>query len=190
MEYDVKYKGLKVKHMLHIANFDEESGLKARAELVAGICEIDKSIIYRMDNDSFQKLFNKISTDIALCLKEKNVKKVISVSDERFKLIDVTKQSVGWYIDATQTKINPETIMALCYIPVYAKSYNDKDDDGNPKHDLFEREKIMMDADLIDYFALNAFFLKKWNLLAKHVEMMKKIEQAKKKKLKYLFRRG
>ncbi len=68
-EVKLNYKGLKVKHIEVIAKYQEKN-LNDKVELVSQILEIDKSIIYRLDNLSFSTLYNIIVNDIEKVIKE------------------------------------------------------------------------------------------------------------------------
>lgn len=189
-ELEIKYNGLKVKHLIHLSKIDENLNLKGKVEIISAIINVKKEDLYRIDAISFNAIWDMILRDMQPLTEKKEFNKVITINNQKYKFIDPKKQSVGWYVDATQLTINPETMMALCYIPVEAKTYNDEDDDGNPMYDIMEREKIMMDADLGDFMALNAFFLKTWRRLEKKIIKMASIEIMRRKKWSYLLTSG
>lgn len=189
-EIEIKYNGLKVKHLIHLSKIDENLNLKGKVEIISAIIGVKKEDLYRIDAISFNTIWDMILRDMQPLTEKKEFNKVITINNQKYKFIDPKKQSVGWYVDATQLTINPETMMALCYIPVEAKTYNDEDDDGNPLYDVMEREKIMMDADLGDFMALNAFFLKTWRRLEKKIIKMASIEIMRRKKWSYLLTNG
>lgn len=189
-EIEIKYNGLKVKHLIHLSKIDENLNLKGKVEIISAIIGVKKEDLYRIDAISFNTIWDMILRDMQPLTEKKEFNKVITINNQKYKFIDPKKQSVGWYVDATQLTINPETMMALCYIPIEAKTYNDEDDDGNPLYDVIEREKIMMDADLGDFMALNAFFLKTWRRLEKKIIKMATIEIMRRKKWSYLLTSG
>jgi hypothetical protein len=189
-EIEIKYKGLKVKHLITIGNVDSLDNLKNKVQFVSDITGVPKEQLYRLDSQSFNMLYDLIARDLTTAMETKEVKKRIIVEGKEYKLMDINKQSVGWLVDATSIKLNPETIMALCYIEAEAKSYSELNDDGTIKYPLVERESKMLEADLADYIGLNAFFLKRLKTLANYVETMEKIKRLQKKKLGYLLTHG
>lgn len=176
MEVNLKYTGLKVKHIQHVAAIGVEDNIKKRAEVLANVLGVNKEVLYRIDNLSFNSLWSLLIKDLEASISYKRLNNVIEVAGKRYKFIDPLKQSVGWYIDATNLKLNPETLMALCYIEEEAKRYDDVDDNGQVKYHVLEREKAMLEADLKDYNALSAFFLSEWKHLMKKMEVWHKIE--------------
>lgn len=189
-EIEIKYNGLKVKHLQYVAQIDEETTLKSKVEIMANVLNVKKEELYRIDNESFNMLYSLILNDLNKIVEKKDVKQKITVNGKEYKFIDPRKQQMAWYIDASLLKLNPETIMALCYIPVEAKCYYELDENNNPKYDILQREAEMLNADLADFFSLNAFFLRQWRKMEKKLLKLVAIEKMRRKKLSYLLMNG
>ena len=118
----------------------------------------------RADVDGFINLLSRC-TDVD---KEmyKAPKKAIKINDRYYKLIDLLNLQVAFYVDFDLVEKTPSYLLALCYTET--GSYTDERNSS-----VDEREKIMQNADIIDYMRLANFFLTWRDFLKKLKEIQK-----------------
>ena len=96
----------------------------------------------------------------------KHPKNAIKVNDRYYKLIDLLNLQVAFYVDFDLVEKTPSYLLALCYTET--GSYTDERNSS-----VDEREKIMQNADIIDYMRLANFFLTWRDFLKKLKEIQK-----------------
>ena len=151
----ISYK-VKVKHFedfLLLCSYDK-SDIDGFINLLSKCTEVDKEIFYNL---RFADLIRFVDELVDSVDKEmyKAPKKAIKVGEQYYKLIDLLNLPVAFIIDFDLVEQTPSYLLALCYTET--GSYTDE---RNTIVD--EREKIMREADIIDYFRLATFFLN-WN---------------------------
>jgi len=151
----ISYK-VKVKHFedfLLLCSYDK-SDIDGFINLLSKCTEVDKEIFYNL---KFADLIRFVDELVDSVDKEmyKAPKKAIKVGEQYYKLIDLLNLPVAFIIDFDLVEQTPSYLLALCYTET--GSYTDE---RNTIVD--EREKIMREADIIDYFRLATFFLN-WN---------------------------
>ena len=151
----ISYK-VKVKHFedfLRLCSYDR-ADVDGFINLLSKCTEIDKEIFYNL---KFADLIRFVDELVDSVDKEmyKAPKKAIKVGEQYYKLIDLLNLPVAFIIDFDLVEQTPSYLLALCYTET--GSYTDE---RNTIVD--EREKIMREADIIDYFRLATFFLN-WN---------------------------
>jgi len=186
-EIEIKFDGLRVKHLIAIANINEHNTLKEKADILSAVYNVEKATLYRLSTQDFGMLWETLIRQLKEVAEMVELKRVIEVNGKRYKLIDISKVSVGWVIDYTELAkdgINPEDVMALCYIDEDLTDYNDKE------NDLLKRKQEMLEAELADYIALSQFFFRKLVKLSVAMEKLIQMENLRKKPLKALLKLG
>ena len=163
----ISYK-IKVKHFedfLLLCSYDK-SDIDGFINLLSKCTEIDKEIFYNL---KFADLIRFVDELVDSVDKEmyKAPKKAIKINDRYYKLIDLLNLQVAFYVDFDLVEKTPSYLLALCYTET--GSYTD---DRNSSVD--EREKIMQNADVIDYMRLANFFLTWRDFLKRLKEIQKK----------------
>ena len=158
---------VKVKHFedfLLLCSYDK-SDIDGFINLLSKCTEIDKEIFYNL---KFADLIRFVDELVDSVDKEmyKAPKKAIKINDRYYKLIDLLNLQVAFYVDFDLVEKTPSYLLALCYTETgtYVDERNSNVDD---------REKVMQEADVVDYMQLANFFLAWKNFL----EMIKKIER-------------
>jgi len=147
---------IKLKHFedfLLLCSYDK-SDIDGFINLLSKCTEIDKEIFYNLKFADLIRFYNELIDSIDKD-KDKAPKKAIKVGEQYYKLIDLLNLPVAFIIDFDLVEQTPSYLLALCYTET--GSYTDE---RNTIVD--EREKIMREADIIDYFRLATFFLN-WN---------------------------
>jgi len=163
----ISYK-VKVKHFedfLRLCSYDK-TDVDGFINLLSKCTEVDKEIFYNL---SFADLIRFVDELVDSVDKEKDKapKHTIKVGDRYYKLIDLLNLPVAFIIDFDLVEQTPSYLLALCYTET--GSYTDE---RNTIVD--EREKVMQNADIIDYMRLATFFLNWNNFLQKIKEKSKK----------------
>lgn len=151
----ISYK-IKVKHFedfLRLCSYDK-TDIDGFINLLSRCTEVDKEIFYNL---KFADLIRFVDELVDSVDKEmyKAPKKAIKINDRYYKLIDLLNLPVAFIIDFDLVEQTPSYLLALCYTET--GSYTDE---RNTIVD--EREKVMQNADIIDYMRLATFFLN-WN---------------------------
>ena len=162
----ISYK-VKVKHFedfLRLCSYDK-TDVDGFINLLSKCTEVDKEIFYNL---RFADLIRFVDELVDSVDKEmyKAPKKAIKIGDKYYKLIDLLNLQVAFYVDFDLVEKTPSYLLALCYTET--GSYTD---DHNSSVD--EREKIMQNADVIDYMRLANFFLTWRDFLKKLKEIQK-----------------
>ncbi len=147
---------IKLKHFddfLRLCSYDR-ADVDGFINLLSKCTEIDKEIFYNL---KFADLIRFVDELVDSVDKEmyKHPKNAIKIDDKYYKLIDLLNLQVAFYVDFDLVEKTPSYLLALCYTET--GSYTDE---RNTIVD--EREKVMREADIIDYFRLANFFLT-WN---------------------------
>ena len=163
----LKYK-VKVKHFedfILLCNYDR-SDIDGFINLLSKCTEIDKEIFYNL---KFADLIRFVDELVDSVDKEmyKAPKKAIKINDRYYKLIDLLNLQVAFYVDFDLVEKTPSYLLALCYTET--GSYTDEHNSS-----VDEREKIMQNADVIDYMRLANFFLTWRDFLKRLKEIQKK----------------
>ena len=163
----ISYK-IKVKHFedfLRLCSYDR-ADVDGFVNLLSKCTEIDKEIFYNL---KFADLIRFVDELVDSVDKEmyKHPKNAIKIDDKYYKLIDLLNLQVAFYVDFDLVEKTPSYLLALCYTET--GSYTD---DRNSSVD--EREKVMQNADVIDYMRLANFFLTWRDFLKKLKEIQKK----------------
>ena len=163
----ISYK-VKVKHFedfLRLCSYDR-ADVDGFINLLSKCTEIDKEIFYNL---KFADLIRFVDELVDSVDKEmyKAPKKAIKINDRYYKLIDLLNLQVAFYVDFDLVEKTPSYLLALCYTET--GTYTDE-----RKSSVDEREKIMQNADVIDYMRLANFFLTWRDFLKKLKEIQKK----------------
>ena len=163
----ISYK-VKVKHFedfLLLCSYDK-SDIDGFINLLSKCTEVDKEIFYNL---RFADLIRFVDELVDSVDKEmyKAPKKAIKVGERYYKLIDLLNLQVAFYVDFDLVEKTPSYLLALCYTETGTYT-----DERNSSVD--EREKIMQNADIIDYMRLANFFLTWRDFLKKLKEIQKK----------------
>ena len=162
----ISYK-VKVKHFedfLLLCSYDK-SDIDGFINLLSKCTEVDKEIFYNL---RFADLIRFVDELVDSVDKEmyKAPKKAIKVGEQYYKLIDLLNLQVAFYVDFDLVEKTPSYLLALCYTET--GSYTDERNSS-----VDEREKIMQNADIIDYMRLANFFLTWRDFLKKLKEIQK-----------------
>ena len=162
----LKYK-VKVKHFedfLRLCSYDK-TDVDGFINLLSKCTEIDKEIFYNL---KFADLIRFVDELVDSVDKEmyKAPKKAIKINNRYYKLIDLLNLPVAFFVDFDLVEKTPSYLLALCYTETgsYVDERNSNVDD---------REKVMQEADVVDYMQLANFFLTWKNFLEKVKEMVK-----------------
>lgn len=163
----ISYK-VKVKHFedfLRLCSYDK-TDVDGFINLLSKCTEVDKEIFYNL---RFADLIRFVDELVDSVDKEmyKAPKKAIKINDKYYKLIDLLNLQVAFYVDFDLVEKTPSYLLALCYTET--GSYTDE---RNTIVD--EREKVMQNADIIDYMRLANFFLTWRDFLKRLKEIQKK----------------
>ena len=163
----ISYK-VKVKHFedfLLLCSYDK-SDIDGFINLLSKCTEVDKEIFYNL---RFADLIRFVDELVDSVDKEmyKAPKKAIKINDRYYKLIDLLNLQVAFYVDFDLVEKTPSYLLALCYTET--GSYTDERNSS-----VDEREKIMQNADVIDYMRLANFFLTWRDFLKRLKEIQKK----------------
>ena len=186
-EIEIEYSGLKVKHLVSVANINENNTVKEKADILSAVYEVDKATLYRLSTKDFGMLWDTLLRQLKEVAENAELRKVIEVDGKQYKLINIERVPVGWVIDYSElaaTGINPEDIMALCYIDNDLANYMDEN------NDLLRRKDIMLNADLSDYIALSKFFFAKLERLSRAMEKLIQMETLRRKPFRVLWKLG
>ena len=162
----ISYK-VKVKHFedfLLLCSYDK-SDIDGFINLLSKCTEVDKEIFYNL---KFADLIRFVDELVDSVDKEmyKAPKKAIKINDRYYKLIDLLNLQVAFYVDFDLVEKTPSYLLALCYTETgsYVDERNSSVDD---------REKVMQEADVVDYMRLANFFLTWRDFLKKLKEIQK-----------------
>lgn len=163
----ISYK-VKVKHFedfLRLCSYDR-ADVDGFINLLSKCTEVDKEIFYNL---KFADLIRFVDELVDSVDKEmyKAPKKAIKINDRYYKLIDLLNLQVAFYVDFDLVEKTPSYLLALCYTETgsYVDERNSNVDD---------REKVMQEADVVDYMRLANFFLTWRDFLKKLKEIQKK----------------
>jgi hypothetical protein len=163
----ISYK-VKVKHFedfLRLCSYDK-TDVDGFINLLSKCTEVDKEIFYNL---SFADLIRFVDELVDSVDKEmyKAPKKAIKINDRYYKLIDLLNLQVAFYVDFDLVEKTPSYLLALCYTETgsYVDERNSNVDD---------REKVMQEADVVDYMRLANFFLTWRDFLKRLKEIQKK----------------
>ena len=151
----ISYK-VKVKHFedfLRLCSYDK-TDVDGFINLLSKCTEVDKEIFYNLRFADLIRFYKELIDSVDK-EKDKAPKKAIKVDGRYYKLIDLLNLPVAFIIDFDLVEQTPSYLLALCYTET--GSYTDE---RNTIVD--EREKVMQNADIIDYMRLATFFLN-WN---------------------------
>lgn len=166
----ISYK-VKVKHFedfLLLCSYDK-TDVDGFINLLSKCTEIDKDIFYNLKFADLIRFYKELIDSVDK-EKDKAPKKAIKVDGRYYKLIDLLNLPVAFIIDFDLVEQTPSYLLALCYTET--GSYTDE---RNTIVD--EREKVMQNADIIDYMRLATFFLNWNNFLQKIKTKSKKNTQ-------------
>ena len=163
----ISYK-VKVKHFedfLLLCSYDKKD-IDGFINLLSKCTEVDKEIFYNL---RFADLIRFVDELVDSVDKEmyKAPKKAIKIGDKYYKLIDLLNLQVAFYVDFDLVEKTPGYLLALCYTET--GSYTDERNSS-----VDEREKVMLNADVIDYMRLANFFLTWRDFLKRLKEIQKK----------------
>ena len=163
----ISYK-VKVKHFedfLRLCSYDK-TDVDGFINLLSKCTEVDKEIFYNL---RFADLIRFVDELVDSVDKEmyKAPKKAIKICDKYYKLIDLLNLQVAFYVDFDLVEKTPSYLLALCYTETgsYVDERNSNVDD---------REKVMQEADVVDYMRLANFFLVWRDFLKRLKEIQKK----------------
>ena len=159
---------VKVKHFedfILLCNYDR-SDIDRFVNLLSKVTEIDKEVFYNLPFQDLMRFVNELVDSIQSNM-NKHPKNAIKVNDRYYKLIDLLKLPVAFYVDFDLVEKTPSYLLALCYTET--GSYTDERNSS-----VDEREKIMQNADVIDYMRLANFFLTWRDFLKKLKEIAKR----------------
>ncbi len=159
---------VKVKHFedfILLCNYDR-SDIDRFVNLLSKVTEIDKEIFYDLPFADLMRFVNELVDSVQSNM-NKHPKNAIKVNDRYYKLIDLLNLPVAFYVDFDLVEKTPSYLLALCYTET--GSYTDERNSS-----VDEREKIMQNADVIDYMRLANFFLTWRDFLKKLKEIAKR----------------
>ena len=159
---------IKVKHFedfILLCNYDR-SDIDRFVNLLSKVTEIDKEVFYNLPFPDLMRFVNELIDSIQSNM-NKHPKNAIKVNDRYYKLIDLLNLPVAFYVDFDLVEKTPSYLLALCYTET--GSYTDERNSS-----VDEREKIMQNADVIDYMRLANFFLTWRDFLKKLKEIAKR----------------
>ena len=162
----LKYK-VKVKHFedfLLLCSYDR-ADVDGFINLLSKCTEVDKEIFYNLKFADLIRFYKELIDSVDK-EKDKAPKKAIKINDRYYKLIDLLNLQVAFYVDFDLVEKTPSYLLALCYTET--GSYTDERNSS-----VDEREKIMQNADIIDYMRLANFFLTWRDFLKKLKEIQK-----------------
>jgi len=162
---------VKVKHFedfILLCSYDR-SDIDRFVNLLSKVTEIDKEVFYNLPFQDLMRFVNELVDSIQSNM-NKHPKNAIKVNDRYYKLIDLLNLPVAFFVDFDLCEKTPSYLLALCYTET--GSYTDE---RNTIVD--EREKVMQNADVIDYMQLATFFLNWNNFLQKIKTKSKKNTQ-------------
>ena len=159
---------VKVKHFedfILLCSYDR-SDIDRFVNLLSKVTEIDKEVFYNLPFPDLMRFVNELVDSVQSNM-NKHPKNAIKVNDRYYKLIDLLNLPVAFFVDFDLCEKTPSYLLALCYTETgsYVDERNSNVDD---------REKVMQEADLVDYMQLANFFLAWKNFLEKAKEMLKK----------------
>ena len=158
---------VKVKHFedfILLCNYDR-SDIDRFVTLLSKVTEIDKEIFYDLPFADLMRFVNELVDSVQSNM-NKHPKNAIKVNDRYYKLIDLLNLPVAFFVDFDLVEKTPSYLLALCYTET--GSYVDERNSN-----VDEREKIMQNADIIDYMRLANFFLTWRDFLKKLKEIQK-----------------
>ena len=163
----ISYK-VKVKHFedfLLLCSYDKKD-IDGFINLLSKCTEVDKELFYNLPFPDLMRFVNEL-VDCIQSNMNKHPKNAIKVNDRYYKLIDLLNLPVAFFVDFDLVEKTPSYLLALCYTETgtYVDERNSNIDD---------REKVMQEADVVDYMQLANFFLVWKNFLEKAKEMVKK----------------
>lgn len=163
----ISYK-VKVKHFedfLLLCSYDKKD-IDGFINLLSKVTEIDKEVFYNLPFPDLMRFVNELVDSIQSNM-NKHPKNAIKVNDRYYKLIDLLNLPVAFFVDFDLVEKTPSYLLALCYTETgsYVDERNSNVDD---------REKVMQEADIVDYMQLANFFLTWRDFLKKLKEMVKK----------------
>ena len=162
----ISYK-VKVKHFedfLLLCSYDK-SDIDGFINLLSKCTEVDKEIFYNLPFQDLMRFVNELVDSIQSNM-NKHPKNAIKVNDRYYKLIDLLNLPVAFFVDFDLVEKTPSYLLALCYTETgsYVDERNSNVDD---------REKVMQEADVVDYMRLANFFLTWRDFLKKLKEIQK-----------------
>ncbi len=162
----ISYK-VKVKHFedfLLLCSYDKKD-IDGFINLLSRCTEVDKEIFYNL---RFADLIRFVDELVDSVDKEmyKHPKNAIKIDDKYYKLIDLLNLQVAFYVDFDLVEKTPSYLLALCYTET--GSYTDERNSN-----IDDREKVMQEADVVDYMQLANFFLVWRDFLKKLKEIQK-----------------
>ncbi len=162
----ISYK-VKVKHFedfLRLCSYDKKD-IDGFINLLSRCTEVDKEIFYNL---RFADLIRFVDELVDSVDKEmyKHPKNAIKIDDKYYKLIDLLNLQVAFYVDFDLVEKTPSYLLALCYTET--GSYTDERNSN-----IDDREKVMQEADVVDYMQLANFFLVWRDFLKKLKEIQK-----------------
>ena len=163
----LKYK-VKVKHFedfIQLCSYDR-SDIDRFVNLLSKVTEIDKEVFYNLPFPDLMRFVNELVDSIQANM-NKHPKNAIKVNDRYYKLIDLLNLPVAFFVDFDLVEKTPSYLLALCYTETgsYVDERNSNVDD---------REKVMQEADVVDYMQLANFFLTWRDFLKRLKEIQKK----------------
>ena len=159
---------IKLKHFedfLRLCSYDR-ADVDGFINLLSRCTEVDKEFFYNL---KFADLIRFVDELVDSVDKEmyKAPKKAIKINDRYYKLIDLLNLQVAFYVDFDLVEKTPSYLLALCYTET--GSYTDERNSS-----VDEREKVMQNADVIDYMRLANFFLTWRDFLKRLKEIQKR----------------
>ena len=158
---------VKVKHFedfILLCSYDR-SDIDRFVNLLSKVTEIDKEVFYNLPFPDLMRFVNELVDSIQSNM-NKHPKNAIKVNDRYYKLIDLLNLPVAFFVDFDLVEKTPSYLLALCYTETgsYVDERNSNIDD---------REKVMQEADVVDYMHLANFFLTWRDFLKKLKEIQK-----------------
>lgn len=159
---------IKLKHFddfILLCSYDR-SDIDRFVNLLSKVTEIDKEVFYNLPFPDLMRFVNELVDSVQSNM-NKHPKNAIKVNDRYYKLIDLLNLPVAFFVDFDLCEKTPSYLLALCYTETgsYVDERNSNIDD---------REKVMQEADVVDYMQLANFFLVWKNFLEKAKEIAKR----------------
>ena len=125
--------------------------------------------LHRVSTPEIINLFNHFLIILGEFKNHQKPKKVITIKNQEFELVNPHKVASGWHIDnnTIDSEKNPHLFAALLYIPK-GKPYGERDVNHNIIAPLKQRAELFKkELPLVYFLSASAFFLNKYKLSLK-----------------------
>jgi len=82
-EIEIKFDGLKVKHLVTIANIKEDNTTREKADIISNVYGVEKSTLYRLSTQDFGLLWDTLLRQLSEISKKSELRKTIEVNGKK-----------------------------------------------------------------------------------------------------------